>query len=332
MGSHAQATSHAVPAPPPKSSPQEPLHDRLSLREMVEKVRPLSKEEWQARFVEGKSDFVRYFIGRRFPEDATFTINGRIFGVVVSANPFAKAPYNRIQMPDAEALKAFIFQLDAAVTRLSGILSPSAYNKGDLYPIELTHQTNMSVPGLGGDQVSASISYVNTLAESFERGDYAQVSAAIQSQYFHEQVHDLRREILDDSRELLPLMGEFLYDSANNEYRSDVFRKMGEEARRALLESGEMESRKLLFGMPSYESEWVILSRILIWEYSRIDPGFSVPKTLEEQLAAVVGLPELYKNIPQESRDAILKKYITMPCEEIERLSAEYGKELGFGY
>lgn len=289
---------------------------------------PLRMEEWQKRF--GAEN---YWHQKRFPHTGarfsrelglgTFEIEGRFFGMRARENLKGE-----LFVPGQGALGAFVSELNAAARRLSGIVSSDRWS----FPVTIqTGQQNMSSDF--GDSIHVGDCYVRGLSSASERGDYTAVASCIQSEFFHELIHNFRAsEPHEDYRELLPLLGEFIYDPANNAYRNDVFRKMGEEARQAILEQGKMDSPKMLFGRPAYENEWLALSKVLVWEYSRIDENFSVPQTLEGQLAVVVELPGPYKTVPQEARDAILRKYLTRPCEEIERLLAEYGKELGLKY
>ncbi len=276
-------------------------------------ARLLSEKEWKKRF--GDKDYFQKSVfpskGMRYGSRGskvglgTFEIDSRFFGVL--AEP---AYTGEIFLPDEKLLCAFVSELNAAVQRLNEIVPSSRLE----FPVRIqTSQSNMST--FSGYLIDIGDCYVKDLSASFDRGDYKEVSTCIQSEYFHELIHDRRRDRADeDMLELLPLLGEFLYDPTSNEYRNKVFQKLGHEVMESYLKN------TLLTEQNRYIEAWAVISQLLLFEYSRLDNAFTVPSVFEERMALIIGLPELYKTVSQEKRDEILRKYLDRPCEELEVL------------
>ncbi|NYZ76236.1 hypothetical protein H0N98_03225 [Candidatus Micrarchaeota archaeon] len=255
-----------------------------------------------------------------FPDDSAFEINGRIYGVRLKGSG----------KHDTTSLKAFVYQLDKAAEKMSNIAE--GYER-KTFPIEIfgghgMFASNEHITRIGEE-------HLKELSESFKHGDY-NTAGEIQSIFFHELIHHFRGDIYgaikpsSKSNESMPILGDFLYNPKRKEF-VDLFNNPESHEVYQELSVSAFERIRTGKGLPGYRShdkDWVNISKILLWEYKQLHPEFSIPESLLGQMKLVSRLPDLYENIPQEQRDAILKKYIKLPDEDIEKVATGRGREL----
>jgi hypothetical protein len=277
----------------------------IFLEEIAVKVRRLSPSELDNKF---KS----WAVKEMFPGNRSFVKDGRIYGITYAYENDVRVSTGLIPKRfDETTLKLLIYNLDKAVGRFNGM----AVNHGrNDFPIEI--DTESIFHTFSGYQISAGETYLEQLSKSIGTEKYAAVSASVQSQFLHELVHDLR-EFLDQNRfrENLTQLAEFLYDPKTNEYRNETFVRASQNVL-----AGNMAD--------SYDKEWSGSLKILLWEYKQLHPDFSIPEKQEGLAELFKKLPSLFGDVPQEKRDAILKKYLLMSDEDIDKRVASYAGEL----
>jgi hypothetical protein len=164
-----------------------------------------------------------------------------------------------------------------------------------------------------GDIVSFSL--------SFESGKYEEVSRAFRASLRHELIHDFRGKLAYGYQfsELLPQLGDFLYDPTNESSKMDDF--LGRIERMSTKE----RYKEVKVGMGN-------MFKLLLWEYKEMHPSFKVPELEEEQMALLKKLPSLYEKVPPEQRDAILKKYLLLSDKDIMGELWHITNELGLKF
>ena len=121
----------------------------------------------------------------------------------------------------------------------------------------------------------------------------------------------------------MTLIGELLYDPKNNTRSNQVFESLSEST---------FENLRGNKPLDSYETEWLKMSKILLWEYKHAVSGFAIPQPLEGQEVAVRALPNLYSSLTEEKRDAIIRKYLLKSDGELDAIALFYGKSLGLKF
>lgn len=119
---------------------------------------------------------------------------------------------------------------------LKADLTDYCKEKGDSkigFPFRITKQHNFSVTSLGGggETVSFGRDYIYSIVRALLSGDeelFKQAMACLESQFFHELLHQLSNEDNLDNKttEEMTLLGEFLYDPENNQQRNAIFAQM----------------------------------------------------------------------------------------------------------
>ncbi len=237
-----------------------------------------------------------------------FEVDGRLFGISVLDDEY-----------DETLARALVFQLNHAVGRLSGICEIPEH---PFFPIMYRSEAGF---GTGtGYVIWVGKWHLDQLSKSAGTDHGLRVCLSIQSQYFHELIHRVRIGSPDeDYQEILPLLGEFLYDPASNALRNLEFAVLSALLKKNLL-SGSFTDR--------YCSDWMTVTRILLWEHAQRGKGFNVPSSLEAQLEMLQVLPLLFHDMEARERDDIVRRYMLLPIEEVKRVSEELGAELSLDY
>lgn len=281
----------------------------IFLEEIAVKVRRLSPSELESRFK-------FWAVKEMFPGNRSFEKDGRVYGITYAYENDVES--STVPIPkrfDETTLKLFIYNLDKAVGRFNGIAGNHARND---FPMEIDAGKDFHT--FSGFQISAGDAYLEQLSKSIGTKKYAAASASVQSQFLHELVHDLRENLEQNRfRENLTQLAEFLYDPKTNKDRNETFARASQNVL-----AGNMAD--------SYDKEWSGSLKILLWEYKQLHPDFSIPEKQEGLAELFKNLPILFGDVPQEKRNAILRKYLLMPDAEVDRLAASYGEKLGLKF
>ncbi len=287
------------------TSPMEKLP--IFLEQKASQVKQLSPFEVVERLKTATPE-----VKKEFPVNCTFEINGRICGIDRSAF---------VETPDSQSLRLFVYQLAEAIKRMREIVE--GYNP-QFFRIHLIPEVGW-FGSITDDEVTVGINHVRDLAEVYTIGSYQIVSVQMQSRFFHEVIHCFRKEI----RESVSMLGEFLYDPIGNEDYNATLERVSERMF-SLVRKGE--SIKEPSFSYCHELGWRKTSKILLWEYGQIDSNFSIPKSLYGQERRVSRCLSLYKYVPKEQRDAILREYIPKSEEDIDNVCKRYTEELNLKF
>lgn len=249
----------------------------------------------------------------------SFEIGGDVFGLSF----WKKTNDSKNAIPE-EKIKGFLELLHNAVERLRGI---TKIPDEPYFPICFVE--NMQGFGtFSGFGIDIGLEYPQQFADAPDCAGCGIVRASVESQYFHELLHRVRLDRVDeDRRELFPMMGEFLYDPAKNIERNSVFVEMGSEIVRIL-----KKGMPWCFSGDRYLPGWVSVSRILLFEAKELGAIVPIPGSLDAQLEIFGRLPELFASFGVEERDGILKRYLPLSIREIEEISLGCGQRLGLLY
>ncbi|MCX6776746.1 MAG: hypothetical protein NTY73_02100 [Candidatus Micrarchaeota archaeon] len=259
---------------------------------------------------------VREKIKNKFPPNLSFEINGRIYGIT----------YNEGVRPlDLTVIKAFIYQLDVAASRFPTIEGCDPYTySGKQLPIFVDKGSLGYFQFYNSFQIRIGRDDIEELAK-FPK-DYKDISMLIQSGAFHEYIHMLQVDLClnkmmprGSASELVSQLGEFLYNPKENKLVNDNFKGYVEGFRK-----GEK--------IGEHGSDWITMTKILLWEYRQLTPSFSIPESREAQIDLISKLDSLYADMPQKQRDEIIKKYVVLSHDEIEKRSAACSKELNLKF
>ncbi|MCX6775416.1 MAG: hypothetical protein NT130_01015 [Candidatus Micrarchaeota archaeon] len=302
-----------------QTPPQMAEKPNLFLEEMASRVRQFSSSELK-RIGEDRPEYVRERVRKRledkFPADLSFEINGRIYGVT----------YNEGVRPlDLTVVKAFIYQLDVAASRFPTIEGCDPYTySGKQLPIFVDRGSVGLFQFYNSFQIRVGRDDIEDLAK-FPK-DYKDISMQIQGCAFHEFMHMLRVDLClnnmipkGSARELVSQLGEFLYNPKENKMANDMFKKFIE---------GFRKGEKIGY----HGNDWITMARILLWEYRQLTPSFSIPESREAQIDLISKLDSVYAGMPPKQRDEIIKKYVVLSDEEIEKRSAACSKELNLKF
>jgi len=284
----------------------------LTLEEMADQVEHLLDVR------KGDTDYV----GISKPSDFGdhFKINGRVYRIYpAEKHPIPifpiDAPPKYIELPDLQHLRAFVFQLDKATERLCQLQDIFPLER---FPIELNRMRNFGSKGVAYI-FEAGTMFVHKLVESAETESFLAACLDVQSQWFHELIHRIRINYkdADDRSEVVPLLGEFLYDPKNNTENEWV---------------KELPYGSIECGIGDYTGNWITASKLLLWELKQLNPDLKTPDSLEGQMELIAGLQNLYVDVLQEQRDNILAKYLPMEIRAIEQAASDYAKELNLKF
>ena len=151
--------------------------------------------------------------------------------------------------------------------------------------------------------------------------------ASIEAQFFHELLHQLSNEDNLDTHtiEEMTLLGEFLYDPANNKERNAVFAQMNDFI---LDEEGTKTAGKW---SESYDRPWQKVGVVILLS-ELIDQGL-IPEVNSNNLQRILHeLPEHYAQISEEQRMAILKKYVVLNKTDLYDKCEQKAREHHFSF
>ncbi len=194
-----------------------------------------------------------------------------------------------------------------------------------IYKLRITSGQNMSTPFGGGAVLDIGDQEILSLLAAVESGDedrYADVRAGIASQFFHEQLHYISSEILEtETVEELTMIGELLYDPANNATRNDIV--FGAYGNRSFYEERlRTSSDKNTWNV--YDQGWKGVGiPILIHELVSI--GKINHDDIQNNFREIAeSLPNYFADVPENQRMAIVAKYATVTRGELYNLGKDF--------
>ena len=276
-------------------------------------VRTVPIEETKARF--GQNWMLLNFFSN------SFEISGDIFGV-----EFEEASNVLVRKPPKVVLGRFMELLHNAVERLRRITEISRQAH---FPISFDKHGDFATGC--GYLIEIGVKYLEEFRKTQECEQCLETRASIESQYFHELLHRVRLYRQDeDGREMVPMMGEFLYDPQMNKVRNEVFKQLGTNLGQLLKSTSHPDHTKDVHS--PYLRDWVHVSRILLFQYKMLHTDFSLPSSASEQVGVVEHLASLFQSVDAKTRDEILKRFVHLSASDIETISADCKMRLGLHY
>ena len=248
----------------------------------------------------------------------SFEISGDVFGVI-----FEEIPGASMCRPPQNVIGGFVERLHNAVERLRIIIEIPRLAH---FPIKFETRKNFAT--FSGFLTNIGVEYLEEYAKTQECQRCLETGASIESQYFHELLHRVRRDRLDeDARVLIPMMGEFLYDPQMNRFRNEFFEQLGIELGQLLQSTSHPN-----YSYDVYLRDWVHISHILLFQYKMLYTDFTVPSSRSEQVGVVERLPVLFQSVDAKTRNEILRKFMLLSANEIETISSYCQQQLGLHY
>ena len=231
-----------------------------------------------------------------------------------------------------EGNKILLQALQGAIQRYQALVRKVKLNDRTHFHLEIISQTqSFNSPMMGGDLVTMSFDDHRELIEAWLSKNYQkflEISARLQSQYFHEFTHHLSDEddLDNGTHEELTMLTEFLYDPLFNvERNNEVFGKLGKYI------FDEHLSDQDLSGNAYFTEYRDVTSKILLYELVKRDlikPPFS-PERIRMIL---INMGEFYGAVSEEERNKIIEKYVPMKRDALYELAGKISTDLGLPY
>lgn len=198
----------------------------------------------------------------------------------------------------------------------------------ELLRIKLSSQKAFTTPIGGADQIGMGIQHIEILLKAILEKDEEKISdtkALIESQYFHEFIHQICDEdFLDnDTIEELTLLGEFLYNPKDNKMRNhEVFNALSEQI---FNEENLKENNKWGVYHKAYKT---VTSKILLNEL--MERGYITPPISEQTIQSILSnIDKPFSEMTENERDEILIKYLPMKKDELIKLGISVSEKFG---